>query len=184
MVLSHKAIRTGILCFCLLGGMMESALGQDLVVDGGTTNITSSTNYANTYIGFDPTASNNLLNVLGSGVVLSNSADVYVGFLGSSNSLAISNGGSVINQVGYIGFTTFTSNNSVLVTGTNSAWTNSSDLYVGLAGSSNSLVISDGGIVANSGLGTIGVDSISSNNIVTVTGSGSCLLYTSDAADE
>jgi T5SS/PEP-CTERM-associated repeat protein len=151
--------------------MIAPTLGQDLVVDGGTTNITSSTNYANTYIGSNSTASNNLLNVYGSGVVLSNSANVFVGYEGSDNSLVISNEASVVNQFGVIGYTNNSSNNSVQVTGTNSSWTNET-LIIGNKGSSNSLVISNNaGIVSSNGF--IGSSATSSNNIVTIIGANS-----------
>jgi len=181
-MLFYKAIRRGILCLSLLGGMVVPVLGQDLVVDGGTTNITSSTNYVNTYIGSNSTASNNLLNVLGSGVVLGNSANVYVGYNGSSNSLVIRNGASVVNAVGYIGSTTNSSNNIVTVTGTGSAWANTGNLYVGYSGSSNSLVITNEGSVVNSGglnsSGFIGYEANSSNNSVLVAGANSAWTNT------
>jgi len=172
-------IRRVVFCLILFGGMIAPVLGQDLVVDSGTTNITSSTNYANTYIGSNSTASNNLLNVYGSGVVLSNSTNVYVGYAGSSNSLVISNEARVVSSSGYIGYTNNSSNNSVLVTGTNSAWTNSLALVIGLSGSSNSLVISNGAGVVNQ-FGRIGFYEGSSNNIVTVTGTNSAWTNTVD----
>jgi len=159
--------------------MMATALGQDLVVDSGTTNITSSANYDNTYIGSNSTASNNLLNVYGSGVVLSNSTNVYVGYAGSTNSMVISNQGRVVSFSGFIGYATNSSNNSVLVTGANSAWTNTEDLCVGNGGSSNSLVISNSASVASIN-SYIGNSPLASNNIVTVTGSGSGWTNTGD----
>ena len=163
--------------------MMATALGQDLVVGSNsanvTTNITSGTNaFVNTYIGFTTNATNNRLNVLNPGTVLTNSADVFVGYAGSSNSLVISNGASVTDRIGFIGNDTISSNNSVLVTGTNSAWTNTGDLLVGYGGSSNSLVISSGGSVVNSN-GYIGFTT-SSNNLVTVTGTNSAWTNTGD----
>ena len=73
---------------------MAPVLGQDLVVGSNsanvTTNITSGTNaFDNTYIGFTLNATNNRLNVLNPGTVLTNSADVFVGVVGSSNSLLL-----------------------------------------------------------------------------------------------
>jgi T5SS/PEP-CTERM-associated repeat protein/autotransporter-associated beta strand protein len=52
----------------------------------------------------------------------------------------------------YIGYTNTSSNNSVLVTGTDSLWTNSGGLVVGNSGSGNSLTIADGGTVAASSI--------------------------------
>jgi T5SS/PEP-CTERM-associated repeat protein len=60
----------------------------------------------------------------------------------------------------------------VLVTGTGSAWTNTVNLYVGSEGYSNSLVISDGGLVSSGG-GDIGLSPTAYNNTVLVEGSGS-----------
>jgi T5SS/PEP-CTERM-associated repeat protein len=84
----------------------------------------------------------------------------------------ISNGGSVTSYFSFIGNATNSSNNSVLVTGTNSTWTNVANLYVGETGRSNSLVISNEGSVKNS-VGYIGLSATSSNNSVLVTGTNS-----------
>jgi T5SS/PEP-CTERM-associated repeat protein len=116
-------------------------------------------------IGVNTTSSNNIVTVTGSNSAWANTLDILVGNNGSSNSLVITNGGSVINQYGYIG--RFSSNNSVLVTGTNSTWTNSINLIIGLQGSSNSLIISDGGSVVNA-YGYIGIASTSSNSSASI----------------
>jgi T5SS/PEP-CTERM-associated repeat protein len=97
-----------------------------------------------------------------------------VGFGGDGNSLVISNQGKVINVTGYIGDTGAFTNN-VLVTGSGSVWSNSSDLYVGYRGVGNSLVISNQGAVINAA-GYVGFDAFnlinSSNNSVRVTDGG------------
>jgi T5SS/PEP-CTERM-associated repeat protein len=241
------------LCAALL--FTPRARAQDLYVgsnsSGVTTNFTSGTNaYVNTYIGLNPGANANTLNVLNTNTLLTNSGNVYVGDAGmsnrltvadggsvsaaallsvgnigngnsvvitnggritsasgeigiqssnnsvlvtgsnsvwtnsgslavgiypsSSNSLVISNAGTVANNIGYIGFANRASKNSVLVTETNSLWTNSSDLYVGYEGSGNSLVISNAGTVANTD-GYVGGRASSSNNSVVVIGDGSQL---------
>ena len=102
---------------------------------------------------------------------ISNNALLYVGNEGSGSSLVISHGGTVANGRGYIGFTNASSNNSVLVTGSNSLWTNNNSLYVGYRGSGNSMVISNGGTVAVAPSSIIGV--LGSNNSALVTGSNS-----------
>ncbi|NJN06187.1 MAG: hypothetical protein HC814_07225, partial [Rhodobacteraceae bacterium] len=56
------------------------------------------------------------------------------------------------------------------MTGSGSLWTNNGFLHIGSWGSSNTLLIANGGTVANS-VGRIG--SASSNNLVTVTGTNS-----------
>ena len=160
----------------LLGGMVSPALSQNLIVgnntSGNTTNFTSGTNpFVVTEVGVQAVANNNQLNVINPGTVLTNSSDLLIGVSGSSNSLVISNGATVANAQGTIGEDTSSLNNSVLVTGTNSTWTNAGELRVGRDGSSNSLVISNGGRVANTSNGTIGYNS--SNNSVLVTGTNS-----------
>ena len=147
------------------------ARGQDLVVDGGTTNLTSGTNFYNRTIVGNIT-SNNQLVVQNFGTLLTNVNELVVGFDGSSNSLVISNGGSAVNTFGYIGIATNSSNNSVLVTGEDSDLLNSGNFYVGDSGSSNSLVISNGGSVVNT-IGFIGTATTSSNNSVLVAGTNS-----------
>jgi T5SS/PEP-CTERM-associated repeat protein len=146
-----------------------------------TTNFTSGTNaYDNTYVGYSAAASNNTLNVSNAATVLTNYTDLYVGYEGSSNTMQVADGGTVaVATNSYIGFSATASNNSVLVTGTNSLWTNSRDLYVGYEGSGNSVVISNGGTVASQVLVLGGSpesvlpSTTSSNNSMLVTGEGS-----------
>ena len=154
----------------------QSADALDLYVgsnsSGDSTNFSSGTNsYDNAYVGYDPSASNNQITIDGDGTLLTNSADLYVGYDGSSNSMIVSNG-AVANDSGYIGYTNGSSNNSVLVTGSNSLWTSSGNLYVGYGGSSNSLTISNVGTVSST-ITYIGNDESSSNNSVLVTSGGS-----------
>ena len=141
-------------------------------------------------------SSNNLVQVSGSNSLWSNTLSLTVGYAGSGNSLLISNGGRVVDQQGYIGYAGqsnylvqdllglyhyaysnfFGSNNSVFVIGTNSLWTNSGDLVVGVDGTANSLVISNGGTVMNGQStygGVIGLNADSLSNSVLVTGTNS-----------
>ena len=115
--------------------------------------------------------------VTGAGSFWTNSYDLAVGFQGSGNSMVISNGGTVavLFTNSYIGDRRGASNNSVLVTGTNSLWTNASRLTVGNeeGSSGNSLVISNGGTVVVGSSSVIGVNLNSSNNSVLVTGTNS-----------
>ena len=86
--------------------------------------------------------------------------------------MVISNGGTVVDSLGRIGFNNSSSNDSVLVTGSNAIWSNSTSLYVGYSGSGNSMVISNGGTVVSPD-GKIGLNKPSLNNSVLVTGSNS-----------
>ncbi len=77
-----------------------------------------------------------------------NSGDLYVGY-GHWNSagMTISDGGQVSSANGYAGFT-ISAESNVIVTGSNSAWENSANLYIGYSGYAN-VVLSDGGRVTN-----------------------------------
>jgi T5SS/PEP-CTERM-associated repeat protein/autotransporter-associated beta strand protein len=118
------------------------------IADGG------SVSNVNGYVGsYSPDSSNNSVLVTGTSSLWTNSGDLYVGEDGHDNSLVISNGGTVaVVSNSYIGYTNTSSNNSVLVTGTDSLWTNSGGLVVGNSGSGNSLTIADGGTVAASSI--------------------------------
>ena len=167
-----------LLAVLLTLGLGMVAHAQDLYVGSNTPNNTTNfflgtNSYENTYVGNDDGSTNNLLTIGNTGTLLTNLGELYVGKYGSSNSMVISSGASVVNSDGYIGANS--SNNSVLVTGTGSAWTNSYDLYIHASG--NSLVISSGASVVNQ-YGYIGVSS--SNNSVLVTGTNSTWTNSGD----
>lgn len=123
------------------------------------------------FVGEVAGSDNNSVLVTGAGSVWSNYDDVYAGGYGAGNSLVISNGGWVSDDMGVIGYDTNSFNNQVVVTGAGSVWSNTTAVFVGYYGPSNSLVISNGGLVAD-GWGLIGeADSTSSGNTVWV-GSG------------
>jgi T5SS/PEP-CTERM-associated repeat protein/autotransporter-associated beta strand protein len=125
-------------------------------------------------IGMNSGSSNNSVLVTGIGSFWTNTGNLYIGYLGSGNRLVISNGATVAQENGWVGNITDSSNNSVLVTGAGSLWSNSSDIFFGNSGANNSLVISNGGIVA-AGDSYININVASSNNSVLVTGSNSLL---------
>jgi len=91
---------------------------------------------------------------------------------GVGNKLVVSSNSLVTSAGASIGTTTNDLNNSVVVSGSNSVWQNSVDLYVGDAGSGNSLLIEDGGFVTNVNA-YVGDASTASNNTVRVAGSNS-----------
>jgi T5SS/PEP-CTERM-associated repeat protein len=143
--------------------------GNSMVIsNGGTVAVAS-----NSSIGNDSPSSNNSVLVTGAGSLWTNTGNLYVGNFGSGNSLVISNGGTVLNAMGYIGSASTATGNLVTVTGSNSSWINSGDLYVGYAGQSNRLVISNGGFVSNVNGFDDGVDPMDAYNSVLVTGAGS-----------
>jgi T5SS/PEP-CTERM-associated repeat protein len=127
------------------------------------------------YIGYDASADNNTLVVSGSGSVWdqSTSGGMFIGYRGSGNSLIVSNGAQMFAEP-ETGYQLGANNNSVLITGPGSVLNNTFDWEIGFFGSSNSLVISNGGMINNQGRTlVVGFEPGSDNNHVTVTGSGS-----------
>jgi T5SS/PEP-CTERM-associated repeat protein len=131
------------------------------------------------YVGDLLGGSNNAVLVTGSGSVWTNHEPV-VGYYGAGNTLTISNRGQVLGQAGYLGYMASSSNNTVLVTGTGSVWYGdvplpsgvNAPVVVGLNGSGNTLIISNGGAVVSAD-GLIGMGNSNSNNAAIVTGPGS-----------
>ena len=118
-------------------------------------------------------ATNNSLQVTGSNSSLKSTGDLYVGYLGNNNRMLISGGARVtkgqVNAGGVIGFGTNASNNTVLVTGVGSRWSNSGNLLVGASGSANALTVAAGAsLVSTSAI--IGSNAIANNNTTYITG--------------
>lgn len=105
------------------------------------------------------------------------SGDFVVGSNSFADVLLIQNGGVLSNTgIGYVGYETSSSNNSVLVTGAGSVWSNASYLVFGASGAGNSMVISGGGRVVVYNYAYVGFSGLSapgSNNSVLVTDPGS-----------
>jgi T5SS/PEP-CTERM-associated repeat protein len=137
------------------------------------TNGTLLTNILDGVIGRNAGANTNYVWVTGSNTRWLMGLDLYVGNDGAFNRLVISNGALVANNNGYIGLNSGSSNNSVLVTGVGSVWTNSSSVVVGYSGAGNSLTIEGGGLVRADNISYLGYNSGSSNNVAIVTGAGS-----------
>jgi T5SS/PEP-CTERM-associated repeat protein len=130
--------------------------GADLNDSGGFVGYNSS--------GFDSAT------VAGSGTIWRNFGTLYVGWNGNSNSLQVLNGGLLISEGGYIGLG-YGNSNSVLISGTQSVWSNTpgDGVSINANGYGNSLTVSNGGTFRTSGL------NIGSYDTVQVTGIGSVL---------
>ena len=117
---------------------------------------------------------NNQTNII-SGVTSNWNGTYYVGYDKTYDQLQIVNGAALYGFDSYIGYkgSNPSSNNSVLVTGSGSVWSNWSDLHIGSLGSSgNSLVISNGGRVINF-IASVGDNGLNNNNNgVLVSGTG------------
>jgi T5SS/PEP-CTERM-associated repeat protein len=99
--------------------------------------------------------------------------DLYVGSITYGNAMIVTNNGLVQDDRGLIGYGSGASNNSVTVSGTNSAWSNAGALSVGGEGSGNALSVTHGGRVVNGSLGTVGSGSDAFGNTVAVAGTNS-----------
>src|SRR5207245_1085691 len=96
-------------------------------------------------VGYTNQSSRNTATVTGSGSTWQNSGYVYLGYLSSSNTLTIADGGVVNDTEADIGTKSTSTGNVAVVTG--SLWSNVVNTIVGLAGPGNQLVVSDGALV-------------------------------------
>jgi len=111
-----------------------------------------------------------------SGVTSNWSGDYYIGNTNFADVLIVQRAGLLGDIAAFVGNTSASSNNSVLITDPGSVWSNHASLFFGAAAPGNSLVISNGGQVvgfSSSEAFVVGDSSSSSNNSVLVTGSGS-----------
>ena len=132
------------------------------------------------YVGDQASSSNNRIVVSGSGSVLTNAGDLNLGWNGGGNALTIADGAKVIGGgYGDVGNYPSSSNNALLVTGSNSVWKMGvpfgSDMYLGYSSGGNSLTISNGGaVVGGALLGSMYIGYFGGNsNKALVTGTGS-----------
>ena len=159
---------------------LDGSSGNSLsIVNSGRVDCVAAT------LGFSyATALSNSVTVSGTGSVLNCSSYLVLGegwyIGGTTNALysapgqrvTIANGGQINDTDGYIAGT----NESFVVTGPGSVWSNSLTIYVGAFGSSCSLIITNGGVVKSSS-GEVGVNvgfsQTNNNNSVLVAGAKS-----------
>ena len=116
------------------------------------------------------TVANSALEVDNSGVVPGTSG-LFIGVNSAGEQLSV-HGGQINDTYAYLGFNSTSSNNTALVSGAGSVWTNGNDLEVGLGGAGNTVIIANGAVMYN-GYGNLGYNSTSLSNIVVVTDPGS-----------
>ncbi len=164
----------------VLNGVYTYSPGSLTVGTNGTFTLLIITNSAtvlntggNGVIGSNASAKTNRVVVTDPGSFWQSDNGFYIGQSGSASELDIFNGGNVTDISGYIGETSASSNNLVLVSGVGSTWTNTGNLYVGNSSSLNTLIVTNGGKVfsGNSGVGE-NVSGVSSNTVL-ITGPGS-----------
>jgi len=129
--------------------------GNSLVISNGGRVANRGTGYTTCFVGYSESSpvtktSNNSVLVTGINSTWDIEGILGVGGYGHGNSVVISNGGSVLSQQGGVGLGNNpdlnSSNNSVLVTGAGSMWSNSLTLRVE-SGGGNSLTVANGGSV-------------------------------------
>lgn len=105
-------------------------------------------------------------------------ANLVVGDYGTSNRVTIERGGRINCLIAYLGGSGSTTaagaamNNSMVIADANSVL-NASSVQVGKFAGKCSLTVTNGGMVQCSGGGTIGSQSLATNNFVLITGTGS-----------
>ena len=162
----------------------REASGNSLVVSNGGSFVE---NYF-IRVGSNSTAFNNSILVTGAGSSLTANY-LRVGIGGSSNSVTVSDGGTInaadLGLGGDIGdpATASANGNSILVTGAGSKLLtgNGASVTVGMYGDNNSLTVANGGVYSNttiSGNLALGFRAASQGNTVLVTGAGSLLSST------
>jgi len=127
-------------------------------------------------------SSGNTLIVTGPGTLLSNSGrylDIGRCTNSTGNLMVVSNQATVYNtNILYIGYDTASASNTVIITDTNTKLINGGELYVGVCGSGNSLIISNGATASIVGVSYIGFNAVASNNRLIVTGTNSVMSNT------
>lgn len=97
---------------------------------------------------------------------------MMVGSNSGSNTLVVTEGGQVVNGIGYLGNTIHSSGNRARITGAGSVWSNANELSVGHQGADNVLEIANGGrVVARTNY----IGHSSSGNQVRIADAGSVL---------
>jgi T5SS/PEP-CTERM-associated repeat protein len=136
------------------------------------TNRASLTNSGDGVIGLNVGADRNAVRITDTNSNWLMANNLYVGSNGASSTLAISNGGTVRNGTGFLGYSATSTNNVAKVTGPGSMWHNAGDLFVGNSRGGNQLIVSNGASVQNQ-LGYLAFFPASSNNLAWITGIGS-----------
>lgn len=150
-----------------VGGTLTAYVSDSLqIVNSGVL-----TNYAG-HIGNQIGAGSNGVVVAGAGSVWFNNGTLYVGGEGGSGQLVVTNAGHVTSVGIYVAYNSSSSNNAVLVSGSDSVYTNASELFFGYGGGANSLTITNGGRFYNS-YGFVGNNMSSTSNHIVVTGTNS-----------
>jgi autotransporter family porin len=123
--------------------------------------------------------SNNAVTVTGANSVWNIQSGWSFGTFGTGNTFTVSNGGVVSNgpsAICEVGVDASSRSNVVIITGVGSVWNAGDDLLFGFECAGNTLTITNGGTVV-AAICEVGAGPVS-NNLVTITGSGSVMTNT------
>jgi T5SS/PEP-CTERM-associated repeat protein len=128
------------------------------------------------YVGSGFGANSNTVVLTGSGSGWNNLGGLIVGEAGNGNVLLASNGATVLSSNATIGVNGSTANNnSVLLTGAGTLWSNRNELVLGNFSSGNQLIASNGAKVVIHGNFIVGQNSTAASNSVTLADAGTSL---------
>jgi T5SS/PEP-CTERM-associated repeat protein len=165
----------------ILGIGEQANAGNSLIISNGGEVLNLGTI---TRMGLNTNGNNNSLIVDGAGsqMVFTNNSMV-VGNFGLSNNVTVKNEGAINGGAVIVGDGAGSSFNTILVTGTNSSWKANTGMFqVGLGGSGNQMIVSNGAQVSAMGDGGLQISTgATSNNSVLV--SGGILVVTNAAAN-
>ncbi len=121
-------------------------------------------------IGMESSAANSSVSVAGTGARLEVGGNFHVGSNGILNRLVVSNGGFMSSFSGLVGYESGASNNTALVTGPGTVWSNVFQATSGYFGNGNALTVNNGAeLLCHAGF----VGATGSENLGMVTGPGS-----------
>lgn len=152
-------------------GQQETAAGNSLLVYGGV--VTSDW----VYVGEDGGFSNRVL-LTGASSILYATNTFACGVLGRASRVEILNGARIESGWGRIGWEVGGDSNFAVVSGVDSTWSNRNEFDLGLRGSFNTLLITNGGTVWTGGWNPMGMETSSVGNTAIVIGPGSSWLIT------
>jgi len=174
-----KVYNTAVSYPTIIGGYYSASNNYVSVAGAGSL---LSTPNQEMHVGYYLGANSNRL-VVADGGRVDVGATLFVGTYSQNNYVTVTNGGQVFSIQGLIGYLgpsggAYGHYNTVHVTGSGSVWSNSHaanyPIYVGYQGSSNQLIISDGGKVYTP-YTHLSFTTQSTNNTVLITGEGSLL---------
>lgn len=147
----------------------DATSGNQLTVSNGAVLFAGSLGL----IGRLSSSSLNTATVTDPGSLWVNGGELHVGRDGPANRLNVNNGGWIVSSNASLGLATTASNNSVVITGLGSVWSNRNDLTLGSVSTGNSIEVRNGGHVFVNGSTSVGATSSGTRNTILISDPGS-----------